>query len=446
MRQVLRLTVVEMSEAGDRERRTATPALPLAFDAARENHRNGVEAQRMQAVYLDNNATTRVLPDVVSAMLPFFTDTYGNPSSVHDLGSAARGAMRQARSSLQTLIGARFADEIIFTSGGTEANSTAILSALDSRPDRDELVTTMVEHPAILALCGKLERDRGIRVHYIPVDRSGRLDVEAYRAALSPKTALASVMWANNETGTLFDVIELAAIAHQAGALFHTDAVQAAGKLAIDLKSTAIDMLSLSGHKFHAPKGIGALYLRRGTPFVPLLHGGRQERNRRAGTENVPSIVGLGHAADMATMELSESAERMRRLRDLLEAGLQREVGDCLVVGDMWARLPHVLTMAFAGTEGEAIVGLLARSGIACSTGAACAAGSMQPSHVLRAMDVPDRFIGGAVRFSLSRETTGSDVDRVLAITPGVVEGLRHRQPAHSADHLSERRSERVAV
>lgn len=400
----------------------------------------------MKAVYLDNNATTRVLPDVVLAMLPFFAETYGNPSSVHDFGSIARGAMRQARSSLQTLIGAQFADEIVFTSSGTEANNTAILSALESMPDRNELVITAIEHSSILLLCAELEKHRGIKVHSIPVDQSGQLDIAAYRAVLSPKTALVSIMWANNETGTLFDVATLADLAHQAGALFHTDAVQAVGKLPIDLKSTAINMLSLSGHKFHAPKGIGALYLRRGTPFVPLLRGGRQERNRRAGTENIPAIVGLGNAAELASTELLENEKRMRRLRDRLESGLQREIDDCLVIGQTQPRLPHVLSVAFAGTEGEAIVALVARAGIACSTGAACAEGSMQPSHVLRALAVPDRFIRGAIRLSLSRETHGGDVDHVLEVLPAIVEGLRRQPSFNRVDHLPEKRSDRVVV
>src|SRR6266702_4407916 len=264
----------------------------------------------VRPIYLDNNATTRTDPAVVAAMLPFFSDQFGNASSSHAFGSDVAGAVKQARKSLQALLGAAFDHEIVFTSGGTEADNPAILSALDNKQGRDEIVTSAVEHPAVLAPLDHLESARGIKVHRIGVDARGQLDIEAYRHALGPRTAIASVMSANNETGTLVPVERLAELAHGAGALFHTDAVQAVGKIPLDLKTTQIDMLSLSGHKLHGPKGIGALYLRKGTPFDPLIRGGPQERRRRGGTENVPGIVGLGKAAERSEEHTSELQSR----------------------------------------------------------------------------------------------------------------------------------------
>ena len=263
-------------------------------------------------VYLDNNATTRVDPQVVAAMLPFFSEQFGNASSLHSFGSPVADAVKIARRQVQELVGAAFDHEIVFTSGGTESDNAAILSALETQTGRNEVVTSMVEHPAVLALCEFLEKRRGVKVHRLPVDYRGRLDLEAYRQALSPRTAIVSLMWANNETGTLFPVVELAAMAHEAGALFHTDAVQAAGKIAMNLKDTAIDMASLSAHKLHGPKGIGALYVRKGVRLAPLVRGGRQERGRRAGTENAPAIVGFGKAAELAASARDEFTRRLR--------------------------------------------------------------------------------------------------------------------------------------
>jgi len=270
----------------------------------------------MKPVYLDNNATTRVDPVVVDTMVRFFTEDYGNASSMHSFGSSVGAALKQARASVQRLIGAEYDHELVFTSGGTEADNTALLSALETQGGRNEIVTTKVEHPAILSLCKHLEDTRGVKVHYVPVDSMGRLDIDAYRAALGPRTAIASVMWANNETGTLFPVDRLAELAHEAGALFHTDAVQAVGKIPIDLKSTEIDMLSLSGHKLHGPKGVGALYVRRGVRMRPLVRGGHQERGRRAGTENAPGVIGLGKAAELALQHFGDEQSRVRALRD----------------------------------------------------------------------------------------------------------------------------------
>ena len=382
----------------------------------------------MRPVYLDNNATTRTDPVVVAAMLPFFSEQFGNASSSHAFGSEVAPAVKQARKSLQTLIGAAYDHEIVFTSGGTESDNTAILSALAVQEGRDEVVTTAVEHPAVLSLVEELGR-RGIRSHLIPVDTRGRLDIEAFRRALSPRTAVASVMWANNETGTIFPVEFLAKMARSAGALFHTDAVQAVGRIPIDLQSTEIDMLSLSGHKLHGPKGIGALYVRKGIKFKPLIVGGPQERRRRAGTENVPGVVGLGKAAQLAAAQLESERTQVAALRDRLEQGVLR-LGHCVALGDVRSRLPNTSNIAFERLEGEAIIHHLNRAGIAASLGSACASGSMEPSHVLRAMNVPPTALRGAIRFSLSRETTADEIDCVLAALPDIIEKLRALSPS----------------
>jgi cysteine desulfurase len=383
----------------------------------------------VRPIYLDNNATTRTDPAVVAAMLPYFSEQFGNASSSHAFGNEVAGAVRQARKSLQALLGTAFDHEIVFTSGGTEADNTAILSALETQAGRDEIVTTAVEHPAILSLVEHLAASRGIRVHLIGVDSTGRLDVEAYRRALGPRTAIATVMMANNETGTLFPVGQLAAMAHEAGALFHTDAVQAVGKIPLDLKATTVDMLSLSGHKLHGPKGIGALYLRKGTPFSPFLRGGPQERRRRGGTENVPAIVGLGKAAELALAHMQDEQTDVRVLRDRLERGIL-QIGHCSVLGDVENRLPNTLNIAFEHLEGEAIIHRLNRAGIAASLGSACASGSMEPSHVLRTMNVPATMLRGAIRFSLSRDNTIDEVVRVLNVLPEIVAGLKASSPS----------------
>ncbi len=384
----------------------------------------------MRPIYLDNNATTRADPAVVDAMLPFFSEQFGNASSTHAFGVEVSGAVKKARQRLQALLGAAFDHEIIFTSGGTESDNAAILSALETQPDRDEIVTTAVEHQAILTLVEHLEKSRGIKVHLIGVDARGRLDVEAFERALGPRTAMASVMWANNETGTVFPVERLARMAHGVGALFHTDAVQAVGRIAIDMKSNEIDMLSLSGHKLHGPKGIGALYVRKGVKFKPLIHGGHQERRRRGGTENVPAIVGLGKAAELAMTHMEEEQTRVRALRDRLEQGILQRIDHCIVNGDDADRLPNTSNIAFEHIEGEAILLHLDRAGIAASTGSACTAGSTEPSHVLHAMKVPAAALHGAIRISLSRENDGEDVDRVLEALPQIIEKLRALSPS----------------
>lgn len=383
----------------------------------------------MTDIYLDNNATTRVDDAVVQAMLPFFTEQYGNPSSMHSFGDKVGRAVKHARSQVQTLLGAAHESEIVFTSCGTESNSTAILSALQSYPERREIITTTVEHPAVLTLCQHLAQSEGYTVHYLTVDKQGRLDLDQYRAVLSPQVAVVSVMWANNETGTLFPVREMAELARNAGVLFHTDAVQAAGKIPLDLKSTAIDMLSLSGHKLHAPKGVGVLYLRRGVRYRPLLRGGHQERGRRAGTENAAGIVGLGVAAELALHYMDQENTTVRRLRDGLEQGIIAQVPNCFVTGDPHQRLPNTANIAFEYIEGEAILLLLNKAGIAASSGSACTSGSLEPSHVMRAMDIPYTAAHGTVRFSFSRYNTADEVARVVAAVPPIVAQLRKLSP-----------------
>jgi cysteine desulfurase len=383
----------------------------------------------MTPIYLDNNATTRLDPDVLAAMLPFLTDQFANPSSSHGFGDSAALAVQQARRQVRTLLGAAFDQEILFTSGGTESDNTAILSALEAQPMRRKIVISSVEHPAVLALCDHLHRTRGVVVSRIPVDRQGRLDRDAYRQALGPGVAVVSIMWANNETGAIFPVAELAEEAHGCGALFHTDAVQVVGKLPVDLHGTKIDMLSLSGHKLHGPKGIGALYVRKGVQLSPLLHGGKQERGRRAGTENVPGIVGLGHAAFLAAGRLAGEQTEVRALRDRLEQGVLRAIPGSFVVGEYAARLANTACIAFDRAEAEPILMALSQAGIAASSGSACASGSMDPSHVLKAMSVPYTALHGAIRFSLSHDNTAEEVERVLALLPAIVARAREVSP-----------------
>ena len=382
----------------------------------------------MEPIYLDNNATTRVDPAVVKAMLPFFTEHFGNASSIHAFGSQVGKALKQAREQVQALLGAEHDSEIIFTSCGTESDSTAILSALKAQPERNTVITTVVEHPAILSLCEWLEKE-GYVVHKLKVDKKGRLDLDEYRSLLHDRVAIVSAMWANNESGTLFPVEQMAEMAAAKGIMFHTDAVQAVGKIPIDLKNTKIDMLSLSGHKLHAPKGIGVLYLRRGCRFRPLLRGGHQERGRRAGTENSASIVGLGVACELAMQHLQEEQTSVKRLRDKLETGILRQVGHCFPTGDVSNRLPNTSNIAFEYIEGEAILLLLNKLGIAASSGSACTSGSLEPSHVMRAMGIPYTAAHGTIRFSLSRYNTEAEVDRVIAAVPPIVAQLRKLSP-----------------
>ncbi len=383
---------------------------------------------------MDNNATTRVDPRVLETILPYFSEYYGNPSSMHSFGGDVGKRLEEARASVQALLGVEHDSEIIFTSCGTESDNTAILSALAIQPSRREIITSVVEHPAILSLCDHLERHEGYKVHYIPVDRLGRISMEAYAAALSEQVAVVSMMYANNETGTIFPVETMARMAKEKGALFHTDAVQAVGKIALNMQESAIDMLSLSGHKLHAPKGVGALYVRRGTRYRPMLRGGHQERGRRAGTENTTGIIALGLAADMALEHMEYENTGVRALRDRLEVGILAQVPYAFANGDPEHRLPNTSSISFEYIEGEAILMLLSRVGIAASSGSACTSGSLEPSHVLRAMDIPYTAAHGTIRFSLSRETTEAEVDWVIAQTPSIVEQLRRLSPYWGAN------------
>lgn len=376
-------------------------------------------------IYLDNNATTRMDPRVLETMMPFFRESFANPSSAHALGATAADAIGEAHRSVQALLGASYEKEIVFTSGGSESNNTALLSGIESRFDRDEIITSTVEHPAVLAVCGHLEETGRAKVHRIPVDQCGQLDLDTYRRALSERTAIVSLQWANNETGTIFPIKDLAAMAHTVGALFHTDAVQAAGKISIDVKSTEVDMLSLSAHKIHGPKGVGALYVRNGVRLSPLIRGGRQERGRRAGTENTASIAGFGKAAQLALESLSAEIERVAFLRDLLQRELLRNTPQAIVVGDEKHRIPNTLNIAFADLEADDILLRLDRTRIAASSGSACSTGSMEPSHVLRAMKLPFSYLRGAIRLSLSRETTENEIHIVSQILPKIINELR---------------------
>jgi len=378
-------------------------------------------------VYLDNNATTRVAPEVRDAMLPFFDELWGNPSSMHAFGGRVMRHVEEARAKVAALIGAD-PSEIVFTSCGTESNNAAIYGAAEILGPRARLVTSRVEHPAVLGPCRHF-REHGSAVIELPVDGVGQLDLAALREALFGGNCLVSAMWANNETGTIFPIAEIAGLVKSAGGVFHTDAVQAVGKVPVDVGRIPVDLLSLSGHKLHAPKGIGALYIRRGTRLKTYMIGGHQEHGRRGGTENVPYIVGLGKAAELAAASLDEERVRVAALRDRLEAGLLATCPDARVNGDTRHRLPNTLNISFEFIEGEAILYHLSDQGICASSGSACSSGSLEPSHVIRAMGVPFTAVHGSIRFSLSRYTTDADIDAVLARVPPVVARLRAMSP-----------------
>ena len=381
----------------------------------------------MKTVYLDNNATTRVAPEVVEEMLPYFSELYGNPSSMHSFGGNLGLKVREARARIANLLGAQ-PDEILLTSGGTESDATAIHAALAANPHKRHIVTTRVEHPAIKNLFEQYGKN-GYRVSFIPVDREGRLDMQTFGDSLTDDTAVVSMMWANNETGVLFPVEDVAAELHDRGILLHTDAVQAVGKVPIDLARTPVDMLSLSGHKLHGPKGIGALVIRKGTKFKPLMVGGHQEQGRRAGTENVPGIIGLGKACELAAGNLADIGTRVQGLRDRLEEALLAAVPQCMINGDRPNRLPNTTSIAFEYVEGEAILLMMNEFGIAASSGSACTSGSLEPSHVLRAMGIPFTAAHGSIRFSLSHYTTAEEIDFVIDKMPPIIERLRQMSP-----------------
>lgn len=381
-------------------------------------------------VYADNNATTQVDPQVFESMRPLLVERYGNPSSIHAFGSTVGRDIDQAREQVARAIGAEHSTEIIFTSCGTESDNTAIRSALASRQGRKRIVTSRVEHPAILTMCRYLERE-GYSVTQLPVAGDGTLSLDVLREAMADDVAVVSLMAANNETGVLFPIEEAAEIAHEHGALFHTDAVQAVGKVQLEMKASQVDLLALSGHKLHAPKGIGALFVRRGRRFRPFMLGGHQERGRRGGTENVAGIVALGMAAQLCEQHLSQEQVRVRALRDRLEVGLL-QISGSRVNGNIDKRLPGTTNVSFKGVEGEAILLHLDEHGICASSGSACTSGSLEPSHVLRAMGVPFNYAHGSIRFSLSRFNEEGDVDHILAVMPGIIERLREISPFKS--------------
>ena len=381
----------------------------------------------MKTIYVDNNATTQVAPEVMEAMLPYFRDYYGNPSSMHTFGGQVGPKVREAREQVAELLGAG-ADEIIFTSCGSESDNTAIRSALATNPDKRHLVISRVEHPAIRSLAASLTK-HGYRVTEVPVDSQGHLNLEKLQKSLTPDTAIVSIMWANNETGVIFPIEKIAELVRRQGIIFHTDAVQAVGKIPINLRDTAIDMLSLSGHKLHAPKGIGALYIRRGTKFSPFLIGGHQEQGRRAGTENVPGIIGLGTGCQLAKKHMDQENSRVRELRDHLEKELLYRIPNAVVNGDPLQRLPNTSNISFEFVEGESILLMLNEYNICASSGSACTSGSLEPSHVIRAMGVPFTMAHGSIRFSLSIYNTREEIDFIIDKLPPVIERLRLMSP-----------------
>lgn len=391
-------------------------------------------SEQKKVVYFDNNATTAVAPEVFDAMRPYLTEFYGNPSSIYNFGGQVGFAIDKARAQVAALLGVTHTDdkgkftEIIFTSCGTESDNAAIFSALHACPKKNKVVVSKIEHPAILNVAKELER-RNYRVSYVPVDAHGRIDLARLEETVDEDTAVVSVMWANNEIGNIYPVEQIAAIAHKYGALFHTDAVQAVGKVPINLAESQIDMLSLSGHKLHAPKGVGVLFVRRGIRFRPFMIGGHQERSRRGGTENVPGIVAMGKAAELALARMTEENTRVKAMRDRLEKGIAAVVPSIRINGDLESRLPNTASISFEYIEGESILMLLDRLGICASSGSACTTGSLEPSHVLRAMGLPYTAAHGTVRFSLSCYNTDEEVDYVIEQVPPVIARLREISP-----------------
>ncbi len=381
----------------------------------------------MKTIYVDNNATTRVDPQVLDAMLPYFNDFYGNPSSMHSFGGKVAHKIDEARIKVASLINAS-PDEIVFTSCGTESDSTAIHAAISSVPDKKHIITSRVEHPAVKNLCEHLSK-KGYRITFVPVDRKGMLDVDYLYNSLTDDTAIVSLMWANNETGMIFPIEEISQVVKQKGIVFHTDAVQAVGKVPVDVDKSKVDMLSISGHKIHAPKGVGALFVRKGTRFSPFLIGGHQEGGRRGGTENVISIIGLGKASELAENNLKEVTTRVRQLRDKLESELLSKIPNVMINGDSENRLPNTTSISFEYVEGESILLMIDEFGICASSGSACTSGSLEPSHVLRAMGVPFTAAHGSIRFSLSIYNTEEEIDFIIEKFPPIIEHLRNLSP-----------------
>ena len=382
----------------------------------------------MGVVYVDNNATTKVASEVFETMKPYLTDEYGNPSSMHTFGGKIYREIDRAREKVADLLGVSDSSEIIFTSCGTESDNTAIMSTLRSYPGKKHIITTKVEHSAVLNLCKYLETIR-YRVTYIGVDNEGMIDLSELESSINQDTAIISIMYANNETGVIFPLKEIAEIAKEEGVVFHTDAVQAVGKIPFKLSELSVDLLSLSGHKLHAPKGIGALYVGKETRFTPFLIGGHQEYGRRGGTENVASIVGLGRACQLAKESIKEERKRIENLRDRLENTLLQKIPNARVNGNREKRLPNTSNIGFEFVEGEAILLMLDEKGIAASSGSACTSDSLAPSHVLKAMGVPLTFIQGSIRFSLSRYNNDSDINYIIEHLPPIIRRLREISP-----------------
>lgn len=386
----------------------------------------------MKIIYADNNATTEVAPEVHQAMIPFFTRDYFNPSSMYEPARGTAAALKQARTQIAGYLGAGDPKQILFTSCATESNNTAIQGVAKANPNRRHLITTSVEHPAVLEVCKDLQRN-GYEVTFLPVDGEGNLDVGEFVRSLGPDTLMVTVMHANNETGVIFPVEQLSRLTKETdpSIIFHTDATQSMGKIPIDLKGDYrhVDLLSFSGHKLHAPKGIGALYVRRGTPLRPFMIGGHQEEGRRAGTENVPYIVGLARALALAAENHEEEQARVRGLRDRLEKTILETIPSVQVNGQGAPRLPNTLDVSCHYVEGEAMLFELSNHGICASSGSACTSGSLEPSHVLRALKIPFTAIHGSIRFSLSRYNTEEDIDRILEVFPKVVAGIRKVSP-----------------
>ena len=387
----------------------------------------------MRRIYLDHAATTPTHPEVVKAMLPYFTDAFGNPSSIYSYGLEAKGAIEEARTKVAELIGAR-SEEIIFTSGGTEADNFALKGVAYANEHKgNHIITTPIEHHAVMEACKFLER-RGFRITYLSVDEYGLVDPQDVKKAITAKTILISVMHASNEIGTIEPISEIGKIAKEAGVYFHTDAVQAVGHIPVDVDELKVDLLSISAHKLYGPKGAGALYIRKGTRSVSLIHGGEQEKRRRAGTENVPAIVGLGKAVELAGQTMNREVERLSYLRDKLIEGLVERIDNIRLNGHPRKRLPNNVNISIDFVEGESMLLNLDLEGICASTGSACSSSSLEPSHVLLALGLPTEQAHGSLRFTFGRENTEADVERVLEVLPGIVAGLRTMSPLLKSD------------
>jgi cysteine desulfurase len=381
----------------------------------------------MKTIYFDNNATTKVAEEVFEEIQPLFCEMYGNPSSMHTFGGQMGRKIRLAREQVANLLGCEPA-EIIFTSGGTESDNAAIQGVLAAAPDKRKIITTRVEHPAVLAVCRELE-NHGYTLVELPVDKSGCVDLDELEGQIDDDTAIVTIMYANNETGVIFPIEQIAELVGERGSIFHTDAVQAVGKIPLNLSRSKIDLLSLSGHKLHAPKGVGVLYARKGTRLSPYMLGGHQEAGRRAGTENVPGIVGLGKACELAARNIEDENGKVKYLRDKLEKAILEKCPDSRLNGDKENRLPNTTNISFEYIEGEAILLMLDKYGICASSGSACTSGSLEPSHVLRAMGVPFTAAHGSIRFSLSRYNTEEEVDFVVEKLPAIINQLRQLSP-----------------